>query len=87
SIESFYHFVKIFTISDDVAKRAKNVKDLNRRFSVIDDMANKSDKDLKEVTHKVYFDVEIARKPAACSNNLIHLFFFWTKSHMKGVIA
>nr|XP_043635383.1 peptidyl-prolyl cis-trans isomerase CYP20-1 isoform X2 [Erigeron canadensis] len=26
--------------------------------------AKKSDKDLKEVTHKVYFDVEIAGKPA-----------------------
>ncbi|GJW41957.1 hypothetical protein Tco_0070756 [Tanacetum coccineum] len=28
----------IFTISDDVAKRAKNVKELNRRFSAIDDV-------------------------------------------------
>nr|GFB36477.1 hypothetical protein [Tanacetum cinerariifolium] len=30
--------MKIFTISDDVAKRAKNVKELNRRFSIIDDV-------------------------------------------------
>ncbi|GKC85834.1 hypothetical protein Tco_1141551 [Tanacetum coccineum] len=28
----------IFTISDDVAKRAKNVKELNKRFSAIDDV-------------------------------------------------
>nr|GEX93920.1 LINE-1 retrotransposable element ORF2 protein [Tanacetum cinerariifolium] len=28
----------IFTISDDVAKRAENVKELDRRFSVIDDV-------------------------------------------------
>ncbi|GJW31879.1 hypothetical protein Tco_0051911 [Tanacetum coccineum] len=32
------HFVKIFTISDDVAKRAKNVIELNRRFPAIDDV-------------------------------------------------
>nr|GFA17862.1 peptidyl-prolyl cis-trans isomerase CYP20-1 [Tanacetum cinerariifolium] len=30
--------------------------------------ANKSDKYLKEVTHKVYFDVEIVRKPAGAKS-------------------
>nr|GFC94205.1 hypothetical protein [Tanacetum cinerariifolium] len=34
----FLHFVKIFTISDNVAWRAKNVKELNRRFPVVDDV-------------------------------------------------
>nr|GEZ04235.1 hypothetical protein [Tanacetum cinerariifolium] len=32
------HFVKIFPISDNVAYGAKNVKELNRRFSFIDDV-------------------------------------------------
>nr|GEX79920.1 putative reverse transcriptase domain-containing protein [Tanacetum cinerariifolium] len=32
--------IEIFTISDDVAKRAKNVKELDRRFSVIDDVVS-----------------------------------------------
>ncbi|GKA67151.1 hypothetical protein Tco_0766959 [Tanacetum coccineum] len=30
----------IFTISDDVAKRAENVKELNRQFSTIDDVVS-----------------------------------------------
>lgn len=36
--------------------------------------AKKSDKDLKEVTHKVYFDVEIDGKEAGMS----FPFKFWT---------
>nr|GFC54117.1 hypothetical protein [Tanacetum cinerariifolium] len=32
------HFVKIFPISDNVAYGAKNVKELNERFLVVDDV-------------------------------------------------
>ncbi|GJR39267.1 retrovirus-related pol polyprotein from transposon TNT 1-94 [Tanacetum coccineum] len=46
---------EIFTISDDVAKRAKNVKELNRRFLAIDDVWDNSKDDCKSTSGVLRF--------------------------------